>query len=202
MDPAAREKLEQEARTLAQREDFSGAASMAVRGYGPEIFGFLVATHRSEQDASDVFSDFTENLVRGLPKFAWHCSLRTWAYTIARNASHRHRRDTGRREKRRAGESALDHVADAVRSSTLTMLRTQSRTRLDEIRSSLPPEDRELLVLRLDRDLSWNDLALALHDGDELTGDALKTEAARLRKRFQILKERLREMARREGLIS
>lgn len=203
LDLEGRGKLERDARALAEKKDFSGVAALAVRGYGSEIFGFLIATHRSEQDASDVFSDFTENLVRGLPNFEWQCSLRTWAYTIARNASHQHRRNAQRREKKRAGDSALDDLAQAARTSTLTILKTKTKTRLEEIRDSLPEEDRELLVLRVDREMEWNDLAMALYDGDEaLDAEALKRESARLRKRFQLLKERLRELAKREGLLS
>jgi RNA polymerase sigma-70 factor (ECF subfamily) len=61
----------------------------------------------------------------------------------------------------------------------------------------LSPEDRELLVLRVDRGLAWNDLARVLSEEDgELDGPAITREAARLRKRFQVLKDRLREMAR------
>jgi RNA polymerase sigma-70 factor (ECF subfamily) len=192
------EALEKEIRDLFDKGDLSGAAAATVRGYGAEIFGFLVATHRSEQDASDVFSDFTEALLKGLPTFAWVCSMRTWAYTIARNASHRFRRDTRRAGARRAGASALDDVAQAVRTETLAYLKTQNRTRLEELRDSLDPEDRELLILRVDRNLSWNDLALALNE--EPPTD-LSKESARLRKRFQLLKETLRDMARREGLL-
>jgi RNA polymerase sigma-70 factor (ECF subfamily) len=59
-------------------------------------------------------------------------------------------------------------------------------------------------VLRVDRQLAWTDLARVLLHGDDtstLTEDVLRREAARLRKRFQILKEQLYEMGRREGLI-
>jgi RNA polymerase sigma-70 factor (ECF subfamily) len=38
-------------------------------------------------------------------------------------------------------------------------------------------------------------------DGAPITDEALKREAARLRKRFQTLKTQLHEMGRREGLI-
>jgi len=202
MDAVAREELERNARTLADNNDFSALAALLVRGYGPEILGFLIATHRDEQDASDVFSDFSESIVRGLPQFAWHCSLRTWAYAVARNASHTHRRNTQRRRRRHLADPVLEDLVEAVRTTTLTFLKTKTKRRLDEIRDALPPDDRELLILRLDRGLDWNDLAVALHEGEEtLAGDALKRESARLRKRFQLLKDRLREMARREGLL-
>jgi RNA polymerase sigma-70 factor (ECF subfamily) len=201
MEEAARAELERSVREACDRRDYSEATAALVRGYGPEIFGFLVATNKSEHDASDIFSDFCLAALRGLPGFRFHSSLRTWAYTLARNAAHHHRRDTGRAARRRTGSSAIDEVAAAVRTSTLTFLRTERRTRLEELRDSLDPEDRELLVLRVDRGLSWDDVATAFNEGDAPLTPAERAKASqRLRKRFQVLKDSLREKARREGL--
>lgn len=200
-----RARLESDVRAACDRSAHAGAAAMTVQGYGPEIFGFLVATHRSEQDAGDVFSDFALALLKGLPSFDWRCSLRTWAYTIARNASHRFRRDAGRRDRRqpRARTSALDAVAAQVRSQTASFLRTEKRTKLEELRQSLPAEDQEILILRFDRGLSWNDVALAMHDSNEPLADAdLGREARRLRKRCQLIREKLFVMARSAGIVT
>jgi RNA polymerase sigma-70 factor (ECF subfamily) len=162
--------------------------------------------HRKEDEASEVFSSFAELLWRALPTFAWHSSFRTWAYGIARNASFRFRREKRRREARNAPlpeSSRLSVIAEQVRTKTLEYLRTEKRNRFAELRATLPPEDQELLMLRVDRQLSWNDLALVLHEDEavQLRGEALKREAARLRKRFQLVKEKLYEMGRREGLV-
>jgi RNA polymerase sigma-70 factor (ECF subfamily) len=197
-------EVEREVRSRCDASDYASAAGTVVREFGPEIFGFLLATHRAEQDASDVFSDFSMATVRGLPSFRWESSLRTWLYALARNASHRFRRDASRRvgERGRASISALEDVAQKVRTATLSLARTQTRTRLEQLRDELSPEDRELLVLRVDRGLAWDDLVLAFHEGDSTLDDASRArESQRLRKRFQIVKERLREMARRDGLV-
>ena len=87
MDPGEREELEKSIRARCDEADFAEAAGLAVRGYGPEIYGLLLSLHRDEQDASEVFSMFIERMWRGLERFAWNCSFRTWAYTIARNTS-------------------------------------------------------------------------------------------------------------------
>jgi RNA polymerase sigma-70 factor (ECF subfamily) len=204
MDEAERAKLEAEVRAHCDSGDHAAASTAALRGYGPEIFGFLVAVHRSDVDASDVFSGFAEALWRGLPGFTWSSTLRTWAYGIARNVSRTYRRDAARRDRRaaRTGESALDDVADAVRTQTIAYLRTETKTRLQALRDALPEEDRMLLVLRVDRGLAWNDLARVLSEEDGPLDDAgVAREAARLRKRFQLVKDRLREMAKKEGLL-
>ncbi|HZF48302.1 MAG TPA: sigma-70 family RNA polymerase sigma factor [Polyangiaceae bacterium] len=206
MDEAQRGELEGDLRRRLEHDDFEGAATQAVRGYGPEIFAFLLAIHRDEDDASEVFSRFAEGLWRGLKGFAGQCSVRTFAYAIARKASLQHRRDKGRRAVRfaRLGEgSTVADVAEQVRTRTLPYLRTETRSRLAELRDALSPEDQELLMLRVDRQLAWNELVQVLRGEDEepLSPEAQKREAARLRKRFQLLKDQLREAARREGLL-
>lgn len=206
MDPAARHELESRARALCAAGDFDGAATAVLRGYGPELLGFLVAVHWDEARASDVFSELAEAIWTGLRSFAWDSSLRTWAYAIARNLTSTSRRDAARLERRapRARDSALDGIAQAVRTQTAPFLRTETRTRLEALRDTLPEEDRMLLVLRVDRQLAWSDLARILGDAqgrDVRDAEALTREAARLRKRFQLVKERLHELARKEGLI-
>lgn len=200
MDEARREQVEADLRDRWRRGDYDGAATLALRTYGGEIFTFLLAVHRDEADASDVFARFAETLWKGLPSFAWSSTLRTWAYGIARNVSRTWRRDDARRKRRlpRGPESQLENVAAAVRTETISFLRTEKRTRLQALRDALSPEDRMLLVLRVDRGLPWSDLARVLGETEDT--DLAKT-AARLRKRFQSVKERLRDMARRQGLV-
>jgi RNA polymerase sigma-70 factor (ECF subfamily) len=202
LNEVERARLEDDVQALCERGDLEGAATLTLRGLGGEILGFLRAVHRDETVADDVFSAFAEGLWRSLPGFAWSSTLRTWAYAIARNASRMERRGTGRRERRgvRLESSALENVAAAVRTETLTFLRTDKRSRLEALREALSPEDRELLVLRVDRGLAWNDLARVLAEEGALDEAEVAREAARLRKRFQLLKERLRVMARGPGV--
>ena len=206
MNVQQREELEAAIRERTERGDTTGAAEVALRGYGREIFEFLAALHHNEDDASEVFSLFAEGVWRGLPRFGWRSSFRTWAYSVARKASLRFRRDARRRAARLGPlpESAhLEALVAEVRTQTQSWLQTERKNRFAALRESLPSEDQALLLLRVDRQLSWIDLARVLHEDDTapLEGEALKREAARLRKRFQLLKEKLYEMGRREGLV-
>jgi RNA polymerase sigma-70 factor (ECF subfamily) len=205
VDPTAQARLEERLTTLCARSDYRGAAAEAVRAYGPEIYGFLRAVLASEDDAAEAFSEFAEALWRGLPSFRWDSTARTWAYAIARNVSRARQRDLARRRARLedADSAFIEGVAQNVRTETLSFLRTEKRSRLEALRDALPPEDRMLLVLRVDRALEWKDLArvFAEDHGREQDEGHLAREAARLRKRFQLVKERLREMARAEGLL-
>ena len=70
------------------------------------------------------------------------------------------------------------------------------------LRDHLPTDDQTLLILRVDRDLSWNEVALVMtYDGEAPTDDRVKRESARLRKRFELVKDRLRTLAEEEGRL-
>jgi RNA polymerase sigma-70 factor (ECF subfamily) len=173
-----------------EQGDPRGAAAAAVEGYGPELFGFLVASLGSEADAQDVFSQVCEDLLRGLPRFEWRSSFRTWVYRLARAAMARHLRAPARRAGRRVPLSQISEPEARARTETLPHLRTEAKDALARVRDALDPDDRMLLVLRIDRRLAWNEIAGILGDGD-LAGAPLEREAARLRKRFQALKEEI-----------
>lgn len=193
----ASETVEREVRALCDAGNHAGAATAALRGYGPELYSFLAAIHRD--DADDVFAEVSAKIWRGLPAFGWHSSLRTWAYVIARNTSL-----TARMKRER--EVPLDDASEAgklaveIRTATKTYLRTDAKTKFAEIRAALPVEDQELLILRVDRGMDWKELAQTLAEG-ELDDAAVKRESARLRKRFSVLKDKLLEAGRAAGLV-
>ena len=202
MDARARDELERQIRLRWEARDYNGAAETAIRGYGPEIFGFLVAFHHDEEDAAEVFSRVTERLWSGLERFSWQSSFRTWLYVVARNTSLRYRREAQQRARRMVplpDGSALSAIAAQVRSETMSALRSQKKDWVAAMRDALPEEDRMLLVLRVDKGLAWTDLARVMHeDGEkEMDDEEVRREAARLRKRFQLVKERL--LAARRG---
>lgn len=197
-------EAEREVRRLCEEGAVAAATAVAIRAYGPEILGFLVAQHRGDQDADEVFSIWSERLFRGLPGFAWGSSLRTWAYTVARNASVNflHGQRARARREEAPGSAEIAAVEQEVRTATPPFRRTEARDKLAAIRDALPPEDRMLLVLRVDRRLEWKDLArVMLGEDEDATDAALAKESQRLRKRFQLLKEKLVEAGKRAGIL-
>jgi RNA polymerase sigma-70 factor, ECF subfamily len=201
-----RDELESQIRRYFDQGELNMAATTAMKGYGPEIFRFLSALHRAGDEADEVFSIFAENLWKNIAGFSWQSSFRTWAYSVARYTSARYRRDEYRRQRRQQAlpeNSDMINVVAQIRTTTAPFLRTENMNRLAALRSSLSTDDQELLILRVDRKLSWMELADVLHDPTEapLPPEQHKREAARLRKRFQLVKDRLHDMARREGLI-
>jgi RNA polymerase sigma-70 factor (ECF subfamily) len=178
--------------------DHGGAAALAIEGYGAEVFGFLVASLRNEADAQDVYSQVCEDVIRGLPGFEWRSSFRTWLYRLARAAMARHLRTPARRAGRRVPLSQISEPEARARTETLPFLRTEAKDSLARVRDALEPADRMLLVLRIDRRLAWSEIVAILGEG-ELEGDPLEREAARLRKRFQALKEKIAAQLKEES---
>jgi RNA polymerase sigma-70 factor (ECF subfamily) len=183
--------------------DMAGAATVVIDQLGPQIAGYLSGILIDPDEADDAFCLFCERAWRSIPNFEWRCSVRTWAYVIARRASVDVLRAGYRHERRRAtlSDSAIQAIAEKVRTTTLPLLRSAGRSALARLRDELPPDDRTLLVLRVDEGLQWDDLARVFLD-NKPAGDAeLRRESARLRKRFQLVKARLRERAREAGLL-
>jgi len=187
--------IDAKVRALRGEGDLEGAATLAIQSLGPEILGYLTALLQNPADAHEVFSQFAEDLWKGLSGFRGESSLRTWAYRLARHAALRHRRDPYRRRGERLETTQASAVAGAVIAST--EIRHEWRAQqLARLRARLAEDEQTLLILRVDRGLSWSETAevLAGEDGS-------RPEEAALRKRFERLKDKLAKAARAEGLI-
>lgn len=196
--PAPDDALATDVRARLAVGDLAGATTQVVQGYGPQILGYLTAMARNEADAHDAFSQFCEDLWRGLPGFGWRTSLRTWSYVLARNALYRQRRGAPQRHGVHVALSdapELGALAQRLRTATAEFVRTETRSRFAAIRDRLDPDDNTLLILRVDRRMSWRDIAEVLAEPDDPTdAAAVGRRAAALRKRFERLKVSLREL--------
>ena len=122
--------------------------------------------------------------------------MRVWCYRLAWHAAARFLRDPYRGRGRRLETTELSRLIDEVRSSVFLGRDQARQATLDRLRGGLSPDERALLVLRVDRGLSWGEVALVLSDEQ-----GAPVEESALRKRFERLKEKLAGQARREGLL-
>ena len=187
VEPAVEERI----RAHLACADHAGAATEAIRSYGPKILAYLRSVLRDEAAASEVFCIFSEHLWKGMATFESASSFSTWAYRVAWGAVRRFHEDGYRRRARSFATSEASRLAEEIRSSTAAHLRTDVKDRVAQLRASLTPEEQTLLTLRIDRDLSWSEVAEVLGDADE----------AALRKRFERIKNRLRKLASEAGLL-
>ncbi|MEM9072965.1 MAG: sigma-70 family RNA polymerase sigma factor [Myxococcota bacterium] len=179
-----------------KRNAYEEAATLILETYGDQIFGFLVSRLRNRPDAEEVFSIFSEDLWKGLPGFGWRCSVLAWSYILARNAERRFHRG-GRRAIALSDAPSVLAVAERVRTSTLPFIKTEIKDKFRALRDRLTEEEQLLLILRVDKGLRWQDVASVLNE--EAGADA--RDVARARKRFQLVKEKLRQLGEAEGLL-
>lgn len=194
MEEERRAQLETEIARHLDAGDLDAAACALLRGYGVEIFTYLAAMTRDPVQADETFAIFSEDLWRGLPGFRREASARTWAYRLAWHAFERHRNDAFARRHLPLTPS-LDEVAQEVRSRTASYLGSEVRDAVSQLRAQLDPPEQSLLILRVDRGLSWREVAQVIS-----TPEAPLTEAA-LAKRFERVKTRLRRLAEEAGLL-
>jgi RNA polymerase sigma-70 factor (ECF subfamily) len=180
--------------SLLAAGDRRQAATEVIRAHGPAALRYQRAHLRDEGAAEDAFSLFAEWAWEAIERFRGDSSLRTWAFGIAWNAARRVRDEAWRRRRQRLESGEASKLAQEIRTSS-ALERDRRVDRLKDLRRELSPEEQNLLVLRLDQRLSWEEIAAIISGGGEPVG------AAALRKRFERLKERMARLARARGLV-
>ncbi|HET8539242.1 MAG TPA: sigma-70 family RNA polymerase sigma factor [Anaeromyxobacter sp.] len=186
--------VESRAFALLAAGDDREAATAAIQAYGPSILGY-VSRLLDGDDALDVFQQWAEDVWRGLPAFRRECRLRTWAFKLAYHAASRFRRDPYQARRERFPSSAASRLAASVAASS-KMAGAARREQLRRLEAELTPDERALLHLRHDRELSWDETAEILS-----ASDAGPVTAVALRKRYERIKEKLGRRAKAQGLL-
>lgn len=176
------------------RANVDRAATEAIRAYGPEILRYALSLCRDRADAADVFAEFAARLWKALPAFRGATTVRAFAYRIVRNAAADFYSDGYRRRRATLSSGMVSRLAQSVATSSKAALERDA-ARLAKIRSLFTEEEETLLLLRIDRGLSWEEVA------DVLTADGRAPTAAALRKRFERLKAKIADQARKAGLL-
>jgi len=190
----ADKEIEARIRDLLAADDCPAAATAAIQEFGPPVLRYLRSLLRDEDDASDAFSVFAENVWRGLPTWRGEGSLKAWAFRLAWNGAMNLKNEAWRRRGRRFFSGEASALAEEIRTRSHVKVERQ-RNALDKLRESLDVEEISLLTLRIDQKLSWAEIA------DVTAIDGQRVEAAALMKRFERLKGRLAKMAKEQGLL-
>jgi RNA polymerase sigma-70 factor (ECF subfamily) len=187
-------ELDQLIREKLAAEGPDGAATALIEALGPAILRYLRSMLRVEEDASDAFSQWSENVWTGLPGFRSESSLKTWGYRLAWNAAQNLRNDAWHRRGQRLSSGQASALALSIRTRSVVVVERQ-RQALEQLREALSEEDRSLLVLRIDQQLAWSEVA------EVMAAEGTKVDPATLMKRFERVKARLGELARARGLL-
>jgi len=176
------------------RADVDRAATETIRAYGPEILRYALSLCRDRADADDVFAEFCARVWKALPTFRGATTVRAFAYRIVRNAAADFYSDGYRRRRATLSSGLASRLARSVATSSKAALERDA-ARLAKIRSLFKEEEETLLLLRIDRGLSWEEI------GEVLTADGRAPTPVALRKRFERLKSKIARQAREAGLL-
>ena len=106
-----------------------------------------------------MFSEFCEDIWKGIGRFRRESSFRTWAYAVAWNAARMYRRDPFRRRAQRLQTSDYSRLADRLAKSSLLHADPLAVDRLARLRATLTPFEQSMLILRIDKGLPWREIA-------------------------------------------
>lgn len=195
-----RKSKELEIKTNHESGDLHFAADKALKLYGSEISAWLIRRYENNDTAVEMYSEFSLYFWQWFPTFAWESSLRTWMYSIARSVCYsnlpRHHYPLSQVPK---DISALI-VNQCERISTYKCFGAEDACQKLSDRV-LTKEDRDLLIWRIDRQMSWQDIARILSDAPYLDEEECRNKATALRVRFNRIKKKLRSAAEKEGLV-
>jgi RNA polymerase sigma-70 factor (ECF subfamily) len=185
-DPAVEETV----RLMLAAGAHDQAATALIRGYGRRILGYLRGVLRDEGLAGDAFSQFGENVWRGIAGFRGDASALSWAYTLAWSAVCRVVDSGYQRRRERLETTHAGSLVHEIQSSTRPYQKTEIKDAVAKLREQLAADEQTLLFLRVDQDLPWNEV-------ERVMG----IDAATLRKRFERIKDKLRALAEAAGLL-
>lgn len=149
------------------------------------LFRYLLRHLRQQSLAEELFQDVWSRLIGARERYRPEAKFSTWLYQIASNRLTDHWRSLGRQ-----GGFVDDGDERAEREPDPTtpereMSDFEQRRHLQMALEELPPEQREVLLLRLDRELALEEIA-------QITGVGRETVKSRLRYAMDKLRSRLR----------
>lgn len=161
--------------------------------YSPRLFHFFARRGFPHQDCLDLTQETFIGIYKGIASFRRDARFETWLFSIAANAFRKRLRwgAAGKREghevslhaarngeEGRPVEAAI--VADTPAPSEETLRKERSRV-LREAIGKLPEQMRKCLLLRVDRDLTYREIALLLR----LSPETVKVHLFQARRRLQ-----------------
>ncbi len=161
------------------------AAEALVERYRQPLYGFLMYMLRNRTDADDLFQEVWLHVFRSLERYRHRDRFRSWLFRIAHNLvidrARRTRPATSLDAPGPDGFPLLDRLPSRTDPPGLPMEREEIEASIREAVEALPPEQREVFVLRTASELSFREIA-------RLQGTSINTALGRMH--YAVLKLR------------
>lgn len=197
MAPLAREEVTDEVLMMRFQAGDKPSFSALVRKHKVSIYNFILRQVRSPSAAEDLVQDVFVRIVQNAADFKHEARFSTWAYAIARNLCIDHLRKMSLRKHPSLdqaapgssdGPSLGEHMADAHprMSAERVAIGTELQQKITACVETLPPEQREVFLLREIGNVPFKDIAT-------MTGVPENTVKSRMRYALERLQEALAE---------
>ncbi|WP_027082645.1 RNA polymerase sigma factor [Lysobacter sp. HA18] len=153
------------------------------RHKGP-LYRFVLRQLRDAATTDEIFQDVWQRVIAARDSWRPDAAFSTWLYRIAHNRLGDHWRAAKHRPAAPAdAEPRIEALADPE-SPERTLSDFEQRRRLRMALDELPPEQREVVLLRLEQELTLEEIG-------EITGAGRETVKSRLRYAMDKLRTRL-----------
>lgn len=143
----------------AQRGD-AAAFEQLVTAYRDRVYRLALRLCGNGADADEAAQEAFLAAWKGLPNFRGESKFSTWLYQLVNHAAI----DLLRREKRHAaGDMEEVDAPDSAPSPQQQAERNEQRQAVRDAVLQLPPEQRQVVVLRFMEELSYEEIGAALH---------------------------------------
>lgn len=165
-----------------ERSDQAAFRTLVER-HQERIFGYLLGMVRDRDTANDLFQDTFLRVIDAMHarrgSYERQGRWLAWTMRIARNAALDHLRSRKKWQDVSAGAeddeaSYWDRLPDEAPTADLALHELAQRDRLEACIDRLPSEQREVVLLRQDAELTFREIA-------ELTGVSINTALGRMR---------------------
>jgi len=159
------------------------AFRVLVERYQEQIFGYLLGMVRNREVANDLFQETFVRVIDAMhnrrASYTRQGRWIAWVMRIARNAALDHLRSRKKWQDVAAGDeddgtSFWDRLPDEEPAADLELHSKEQYDMLEACIDQLPAEQREVVLLRQDADLTFREIA-------ELTGISINTALGRMR---------------------
>jgi|SRR5450432_1037050 len=187
----------------AYREGNPRAFELLLARHERKVWNFLRRSVGDPTTAEDLLQEVFLRVIKARAEWKGEAKFTTWVYAIARNLCIDHARRAVHRDVRsldaptraddEASETLYDRMADDARDAEGQASDGQVRARVDEAVAALPPDQREVFLLREVMDMPFAEIATVV-------GAPEPTVKSRMRYALERLREALDDLRAGEAL--